>query len=62
MTRSAAAKARAGLWAERYFNISIAARMGFSQIWFMLIVCPQSLQVITVLPLTILVVVYISQA
>ncbi len=41
--------------------MSIAARMGFSQIWFMLIACPQSVQVITVPPVTFLIVLYISQ-
>ena len=61
MTGSGTAKAREALWADMCFNMSAAAWMGFSQILFMLIACPQSLQVITVLPVIFLVVVYIPR-
>ena len=60
VTRPTAAKAREALWAAICFKMSVAAWMGFSQILFMLIACPQSLHVIRVPPAMFLVVVYMS--
>jgi hypothetical protein len=58
MSGSTAAKAREALWAAICFNMSVAARMGFSQILFTLIACPQSLQIMVVSPAMVRVLMY----
>ena len=55
---STTAKAREALWAAMCFKMSVADRIGLSQILFMLIACPQSLHVIKVSPAMFLVVLY----
>src|SRR5271166_1321288 len=53
-------KAREALWEAMCFNIFVADCRGVSQILFMLIAYPQSLQVVSVPPAVFLVVMYMS--